>query len=216
MNMSSNLSAQILDTALKLAENQSWETIRLYEIAQEMGISLNDVRAHYAEKEDLIDAWFDRADQWMLQQAATPEIRALGPHERLEAVMMSWMEALAAHRKTTREMILGRLEPGHVHIQWAGLMRVSRTVQWMREAARRNASHVNRALEETLLTSIYLLTFGRWLTDNSEHSEQTRRQLRSLLGNAQPLLRFTEGARDDAGPQPASHEVERGNTGRDH
>ena len=216
MNMSSNLSAQILDTALKLAENQSWETIRLYEIAQEMGISLNDVRAHYAEKEDLIDAWFDRADQWMLQQAATPEIRALGPHERLEAVMMSWMEALAAHRKTTREMILGRLEPGHVHIQWAGLMRVSRTVQWMREAARRNASHVNRALEETLLTSIYLLTFGRWLTDSSEHSEQTRRQLRSLLKNAQPFLRFAEGTRTDARPQPASHDIERENTGRAH
>lgn len=152
----------------------------------------------------------------MLQQAATPEFLALGTQDRLEAVMMSWMEALATHRKTTREMILGRLEPGHVHIQWAGLMRVSRTVQWMREAAQRNASHVSRALEETVLTSIYLLTFGRWLTDNSEHSEQTRHQLRSLLNNAQPLLRFTEGARDDAKPRPARHAEERGNTEHDH
>ena len=216
MSVSAKLSDPILDTALKQAERQSWETVRLHDVARELGIGLDDVRAHYAQKEDLIDAWFDRADQAMLHQAATPEFLTLGTQDRLETAMMSWMEALAAHRKTTREMILGRLEPGHIHIQWAGLMRVSRTVQWMREAARRNASHVNRALEETLLTSIYLLTFGRWLTDSSEHSELTRRQLRSLLRNAQPFLRFAEGTRNDATAQPASHEVDRENTGRDH
>ena len=65
MNTSSNLPARILDTALKLAEQQSWETVRLHDVARELGIGLDDVRAHYAQKEDLIDAWFDRADQSM-------------------------------------------------------------------------------------------------------------------------------------------------------
>ncbi len=191
MNESSYLSPRILDTALKLAENQPWETIRLHDIAQEMEISLDDIRAHYPQKEDLIDAWFDHADQAMLQQAATPEFLLLSPHARLETVMMSWMEALADHHKTTREMILGRLEPGHLHIQLAGLLRVSRTVQWMREAAHRDASYLNRALEETVLTSIYLLTFGRWLTDESDHFQQTRRQLRSLIKKANFILHLT-------------------------
>ncbi|MEH6625030.1 MAG: hypothetical protein V7739_01175 [Motiliproteus sp.] len=205
MNESSYLSPRILDTALKLAENQSWETIRL-----------DDIHAHYAQKEDLIDAWFDRADQVMLQQAATPEFLALSPHERLETVIMSWMEDLADHHKATQEMILGRLKPGHLHIQWAGLPHVSRTLQWMCEAAHRDASYLNRALEETVLTSIYLLTFGRWLTDESDHFQQTRRQLRSLIKKAGFILHLTERERDCPVPPLIRKAEEQGSTGTHH
>jgi len=187
----SYLSPRILDTALKLADHQPWETIRLHDIAREMDISLDDIRVHYAQKEDLIDAWFDHADQVMLQQAARPEFLTLTPDARLEAVMMNWMEALADHHKATREMILGRLEPGHLHIQLAGLLRISRTVQWMREAAHRDASYLNRALEETVLTSIYLMAFACWLNDESDHFEQTRQLVQNLLKKAGFILHMT-------------------------
>jgi len=216
MNEPSYLAPRILDTALQLADHQAWETIRLNDIARQMDISLDDIRAHYAQKEDLVDAWFDRADQAMLQHAARPEFLALTPDERLEAVMMCWMDTLASHHKATREMILGRLEPGHLHIQLAGLLRISRTVQWMREAAHRDASYLNRALEETVLTSIYLTTFARWLTDESEHFEQTRTLLRSLLKKAGFLLHMTGQKKTSPSPLQLEDTVRPGSSKAHH
>ncbi|MDH5480348.1 MAG: hypothetical protein OEX11_06290, partial [Nitrosomonas sp.] len=79
------------------------------------------------------------------------------------------------------------LEPGHLHIQIPAIMRVSRTVQWMREAAQRDATFMRRALEETALTSIYLATFVYWMNDISEHSKNTREFLLHKLQIAETL-----------------------------
>jgi hypothetical protein len=70
-------------------------------------------------------------------------------------------------------------------VQIPGLLRVSRTVQWMREAAHQDATYLHRALEETALTSIYLTTFIHWLNDGSPNSIRTRRLLDSLLKTAE-------------------------------
>jgi hypothetical protein len=80
-------------------------------------------------------------------------------------------------------MILSKLEPGHIHIQFPGLMRVSRTVQWMREAAGYDASFPRRAVEEVAHTSVYLATFTYWMSDESPQSERTRRFLDRQLSH---------------------------------
>jgi hypothetical protein len=82
-------------------------------------------------------------------------------------------------------MILGKCEPGHLHVQIPAVMRISRTVQWIREASHRDATYVYRALEETVLTSIYLATFIHWMADDSPDSERTRRFLDTLLRGAE-------------------------------
>jgi AcrR family transcriptional regulator len=151
---------QILDTALELAERGSWETLRLQDVAAAAGLGLEDLRQRIGEKEDLTDLWFDRADRAMLLAAAASGMAALSERERIHALVMVWLDALAPHRKATREMILGKLEPGHIHIQVPAVMRVSRTVQWLREAAGLRDAWLRRALAETVLTGIYLTTFA--------------------------------------------------------
>lgn len=193
-------SAQILDTALHLAEQQPWESVRMHDVAAAMDCTLDDIRRCYPQKEDLIDAWFDRADQAMLQDAAQPDFNQLAPLERIERVMLSWLLALAPHQRVTRQMILGRLEPGHLHLQIAGLMRVSRTVQWMREAAQRKAAYLNRAVEESLLTSLYLITFAQWLVDDSQDFAKTRQALHRRLRRLDLVLHLTEGEHTEAPP----------------
>lgn len=103
---------RILDTALMLAERGSWETLRLHDVAAAAGLTLEDLRQHIREKEDLTDPWFDRADSAMLCAGATPEMASLPPRQRLHALIMCWLDALAAHRDVTRQMILGKLELG--------------------------------------------------------------------------------------------------------
>lgn len=181
---------QIVDAAVGLGEQKSWEAVRLHDVAAILGITLDDVRAHFREKEDIVDAWFERADSVMLKAAQASDFFYLQPRQRLHRLIMAWLGALHPYRKTTRQMIYGKLEPGHIHIQVPGLMRVSRTVQWMREAANRDATYIRRALEETGLTTIYLAAFFHWMNDSSPASSKTSRFLEGCLSVAENLDRM--------------------------
>ncbi|MBI5782441.1 MAG: TetR/AcrR family transcriptional regulator [Gammaproteobacteria bacterium] len=199
---------KILDAALDLAMRKSWESLRLHDVAAELQLDLNDLRAHFREKEDITDAWFDRADAAMLQAGMQHGFADLSARERLHRLVMAWLAALAPQRRVTRQMIYGKFEPGHVHYQFAGLLRVSRTVQWLREAAHRDAVLPWRAFEETGLTAIYLATFFYWMRDESENAARTSVFLDKLLGRAERLTRHFPGFSDpraQAGaPAPAT------------
>lgn len=185
-------SQQILDTALVMADQHGWEALRLYQVADQLEIPLTQIQAHFDQKDALIDAWFDRADQAMLTQAASSELRNLPEQERLESLLMHWLQALAPHQEVSRQMIEGKLEPGHLHIQIAALLRVSRTVQWWREGALRDGFFIHRAIEETLLTSLFIASFSHWLFDHSKDFEATRRGIQRRLKRLGPLLRRTQ------------------------
>lgn len=174
----------ILDTALMLAESRHWEAIRLHDVAEQLQCGLDDIRAHYPDKEALVDAWLDRADEAMLADAAQPDYTALTVRARLQRSVFAWLGAFGDRRRTLGEMIAVRLEPGHLHIQIPSLIRLSRTVQWLREAAHRDAVFVRRALEETVLTGIFVTTAIRWLNDDSPDQAAARELLERLLSMA--------------------------------
>jgi len=184
---------RIIDAALELAGRQSWESLRLHDVAAEMKLELNDVRACFREKEDITEAWFDRADAAMLHAGTEPGFADLPARERVHRLIMRWLSTLASHRRVTRQMIWGKLEPGHLHYQFAGLLRVSRTVQWVREAAHRDAVLPWRAFEETGLTAIYLATFFYWMRDESENATRTSTFLHRLLDRAERVTRCFPG-----------------------
>ena len=172
---------RIVDCALELAEASSWEQLTLYEIARELDISLNQIREYFAQKDDIVEAWFDRADQSTLDSAQSLDFKNPSELKRTKSVIMSWYLALAPHRKVTRQMLGYKFEFGHVHLQILGIMRISRTVQWFREAAQLQATGISRIAQEVALTTIYLTCFGYWLYDESEDSSKTSDLLNRLL-----------------------------------
>lgn len=182
MPRSSPSAAQILDCALDLAEHCGWEALHLHQVAAALGCDLVAIAKHYRQKDDLVEAWFDRADQALLARAKSADLAALSAEKRLEELLLAWLAALAGHRALTGQMLLYKLEPGHVHLQVGGLLRISRTVQWWREAAGRQSLHLARIAEESLLTAAYLRTFVHWLrqprADEADLRALLRRQLR--------------------------------------
>ncbi|MDV6344204.1 TetR/AcrR family transcriptional regulator [Nitrosomonas sp. Is37] len=181
---SENIRDVIVNTAVAIAARTSWEAVRIHDIAAELNISLDEIRGYFREKEDLVDAWFDRADGIMLREADTADFSALTSQQRIHRLIMIWLDALAVQRKVTQQMILAKMEPGHIHIQVPAVMRISRTVQWIREAAQRDAIFVRRALEESVLTTIYLMTFFFWMRDETPGSSRTRQFLNRNLSLA--------------------------------
>ncbi|GAB3395450.1 TetR/AcrR family transcriptional regulator [Azotobacter armeniacus] len=173
--------AQILDTALQIAERSGWERLRLFDVAATLDIGLEEIARHYQDKDALVEAWFDRADAALLARAREADLVALTPAGRLEELLVAWLGALAPHRALTGEMLCYKLEPGHIHLQVLGLMRISRTVQWWREAAGRPSAYFSRIGEEIALSAVYLCTFAHWLRHGQEGEAALRAYLRRRL-----------------------------------
>jgi hypothetical protein len=128
-----------------------------------------------------VEAWFDRADRALLSAAHSADFLDLPLHERLQQVITSWLDALAPHHRLTREMLAYKFEFGHIHLQALGIMRVSRTVQWFREAACHDSTGLQRIIDECALTTIYLATFARWLFDDSANNRKSKDVLNTAL-----------------------------------
>lgn len=79
-----------IDAALELAETSSWEAVRLYQVSEILNIKIADVRRHFSEKDELVDAWFDRADQAMLKLAAGSDLRKQSTIDQLLKLIMAW------------------------------------------------------------------------------------------------------------------------------
>ncbi|GAB3464857.1 TetR/AcrR family transcriptional regulator [Azotobacter salinestris] len=174
-------SAQILDTALQIAERSGWERLRLFDVAATLDIGLDEIARHYRDKDALVEAWFDRADAALLARARDTALAAMAPAGRLEELMVAWFATLAPHRTLTGEMLCYKLELGHLHLQAQGLMRISRTVQWWREAAGRNNAYFSRIGEECALSAVYLCTLSHWLRHRRDDEAALRAYLRRRL-----------------------------------
>ena len=179
---------QILDKALQLASKTGWEQLTLQQVALAMQISLADIYHHFQTKDQLVDAWFDRADIAMLSAQISAELPA---KERLQQAIQHWLAALAPYHKLSGQMLLYKLEPGHIHLQLGGVLRISRTVQWLREAAGLTASGVARIGQELALTSLFVAVFIYWLNDSSPGQQRSLNILQRKLqwGDAVRLWR---------------------------
>ena len=172
---------KILDTALDLAETCGWERLHLHDVAEALHCDLAAIARHYRQKDDLVEAWLDRADQALFERAKGADLAALSASKRLEELLMAWLGGMAAHRALTGQMLLYKLELGHIHLQAGAMLRVSRTVQWWREAARRQNLHLARVAEESLLSAAFLRSFVHWLRHLEENEADQRALLRRLL-----------------------------------
>ncbi|MCG8003144.1 MAG: TetR/AcrR family transcriptional regulator [Candidatus Thiodiazotropha lotti] len=192
------LAEKILDFAVQMAGQNSWESIRLHQVAEEMGIDLQTVQHYYRQKDDLVEAWYDRADRAMLADAAQEDYQWLTPRERIHRSIFCWLTSMQNQRKVSREMLGYKFELGHLHLQVLGLLRISRTVQWFLEAAHRDSIDLKRIGEEVVTTGIYLSTFAHWLFDDSSGAEKTAKLLDRLLSRAESFNLLTAAAEADA------------------
>lgn len=86
---------QILDQALVLGRASGWEELTLHQMAKALGIPLADIYQHFPRKDDLVEAWFDRADQVLLSRVPNPEWDVLPQKERIEQLILCWLDAMA-------------------------------------------------------------------------------------------------------------------------
>lgn len=185
----------ILDAALDHAEQQGWEETRMHEVAAACNAGLDEIHAHFRDRNEIVDAWLDRADSAMLRLHDSGELEDASPRQRLYELITTWLDALAPHQRVTREMIGYRLLPGRLDLQIPAALRIGRTVRWIREAARLDAPLPRRGLEEKVLATLFINTFLFWLRDRSTDQVRTRAWLDRGLGLVEMSAQWVPGGR---------------------
>lgn len=170
--------------AVKAAsESGTWDAVTMQEVARASGMTLPELLREYPDRDALAEACFDIADAALFALADDFSWQHTDVRERLLRAIFAWLEALPP-RHIVRGMLGYKLQPEHIHLQVLGVMRISRTVQAIREVALLRATGLRREAEEAALTSIYLATFASWLFDGSPGAQRTHARLRRALGLA--------------------------------
>lgn len=181
------LRRRIVEATLTQADEVGWEAVRLRRVAEASGLTMAELRAHFRDQDAIAEAWLRQADAAML---APPEegFADLPPPERIERALLRWLDALGSHKRVTGQILLGKLYPGHPHHVAALVFRLSRTVQWLREAALLDAPPPRRQIEEIGLTWLFVATVAFWATDITAGQARTRAFLKARLAEADRLL----------------------------
>ena len=181
------LAAKIVDAAIAMAEDEGWDNVRLRRVASALDITLADLGRHFRDQDAIADAWFTRARSAMLAPLE-PEFAGLPARERLKILIWRWFDALAPHREVTVQMLRTKMWPYHPHHYVPMIFNLSRTIQWLRDAAGLDAGGRRRQLEEIGLTGLFLATLAVWSRDDTVGQERTRRFLDRRLARADMLM----------------------------
>lgn len=190
------LAERILAAALEMAEERGWEAVELTEVAARLDIPARSVLDHYRDLDAVANAWFMRG--WRAMLADKPEDFDDRPsRERIEFCMLAWFDALASHRRVTVQMLRTKAHWPHLHTWVPMLFDLSRTIQWLREAARLDASYGTRRaqMEEIGLTALFVATLRIWAHDDTPNQQDTRHYLRKRLERSERLMRRVWGGR---------------------
>jgi AcrR family transcriptional regulator len=178
-----DLDGRIVAAAIALAEEKGeWTRVRMHEVAERLGVAPAAVLARFPDLDGIADAWLRQGLAAMIADKP-PGFGEMPEARRLEACIMAFLDALAGHREATAQMVRGKLHPTHLHHWVPMIFNLSRTIHWLREAARMPAPYGTRRAEseEIALTGIFVATFWVWSGDDSPGQERTRDFLRRQL-----------------------------------
>ncbi len=167
---------RIVAAAIALAEERGWENVRLYLIADRLGIGLDEIGRRFRDLEAIANAWFERARQQVLRLPAAA-VADRPPPERLHVAITTWLGALAPHHAVSVQMLEAKLYPSHPHHWVPMVFDLSRLMHDFLDVARIASTGRRRQLAEVGLTLIFLPTLRDWRRRPERTSERRRRRL---------------------------------------
>ncbi|WP_104202418.1 TetR/AcrR family transcriptional regulator [Billgrantia saliphila] len=185
----------IVDEAVRQAEERGWRAVRLSEVARGLGLPMSVVLERFRDMDDVANAWFQRG--WRAMLADKPDTFDDWPERvRIEHCLLAWFGAFGAHRRVTVEMLRTKAHLPHLHTWVPMVFDLSRTVQWLREAARLEARYGTRRaqLEEIALTQLFMAALAVWSIDTSEGQRHTRRFVERQLKLGESCMKWVPGA----------------------
>ncbi|MCE8025006.1 hypothetical protein [Billgrantia aerodenitrificans] len=181
----------VVDEAVRQAEERGWQAVRLSDVARNLELPMSVVLERFRDMDAVANAWFQRG--WRAMLAEKPETFDDWPERvRIEHCLQAWFDTFAAHRRVTVQMLRTKAHLPHPHTWVPLVFDLSRTVQWLREAARLEARYGTRRaqLEEVVLTSLFVAALTVWARDTSEGQRKTRQFIDKRLKRGESWMRW--------------------------
>lgn len=192
MATKSEVAATIVNTALKLAQNQGWNRVTLAAIADESGLKADRVIAEFPTKEAILAAFARRIDADVLKEPLATEGTV---RDRLFDLIMRRFDALGPHRAGIRAILRDTM--GDPLAALAGLCSVHRSMATTLEAAGVSASGPFGRLRANALAALYLRTLYDWLhIDDESGDDRIMAQLDKALTRAEQIAISFAGQRE--------------------
>ena len=191
-----------LDALLPRVPMTGWTMVSAKQAAREAEISPGEqALAAPNGLPDLIDHFFDRAVDDMLDTLATQDLAGLRTHERVAAGIRGWLDALEPHKSAVRKAA------GRGLLPWgagAAMKRVWTISDAIWEAAGDTATDYNRQTKRGLLSAVLPSIVLYWLDNEDPDALDTfiakRLQTAMRVGQngskvVKPVLEFLERTR---------------------
>ncbi|RIJ30618.1 COQ9 family protein [Henriciella mobilis] len=183
-----------LDALLPIVEDEGWTDHALTLSAREAGIS-SEEKALAAPNgvADLIERFFDRAEEEMLETLATADLSGLRTHERVAEGIKAWLAALAPYRPAVKRASTRGFLPWHAPDAAKRTWKVADTI-WT--AAGDTATDYNRETKRGLLSAVLPPIVLYWLDEPSEDDLDTfiEKRLQNAMKLGQTGSKFAKPA----------------------
>ena len=176
---------RIIEAAFKLGAQKGWRDIRMTDIAETSGMSLQELYKLTPTKLHIVAEFVGKIDHQMLVDDDA-EIASEPPRDRLFDVIMRRFDLLGPYKDGIAAIFKDARSRPYVWA-WAGPM-YARSLAWMLESARIDHSGIAGLVRIKGLGLIMLAAVNVWLSDDSTDLARTMMFVDHQLSRADKLI----------------------------
>lgn len=179
----------IVETALRLFQENGYDKTTMRAIAKEAGVSVGNAYYYFSSKDQLVQGFYDRITQ--LHDEACAEVLATERDfaTRLRAVMMTWLEVAAPYHEFGTQFFVNAADPESPLSPFSTESSPARDAQiaLFRRVLEGSTAKVDPELRPELPELLWLYEMGVvlfWVHDRSPDCRRTK----TLVDRTVPLL----------------------------
>ena len=179
----------IVETALRLFQENGYDKTTMRGIAREAGVSVGNAYYYFSSKEQLVQGFYDRITQLHEESCADVLATEQDFAKRLRAVLMAWLEVAAPYHEFGRQFFVNAADPSSPLSPFSTESSPARDAQiaLFRRVLEGSAAKVDPELRPELPELLWLYEMGVvlfWVHDGSAGCRRTR----MLVDRTVPLL----------------------------
>lgn len=171
---------KVIQTCLDLASAQAWDDVLMMDIAAHAGYKEVDIRAIFADKMDIIQAYARQVDAQVIENMNGAFTGAESCRDKIFDIIMERFDVLNENRKAVLSILNAvTLDPKSAitTLPW-----VAQSMAKMMDVAGIDAQGIKGGLRVAGLSLAYLKTLRDWAGDESVDMAQTMSSLDKSLG----------------------------------
>lgn len=178
-----NVKDKAIAAALELASTQSWEDIKFTDIIEKSGVSLNEAREYFDDKNDILAAYDRKIDRQMMDNVSIGT--DMSHRDLIFDILMERFDILNVNRAALVSILNSfKGDPKQAIL---GLPHVARSMTRVLETAQISTDGIAGCLRVSGLTALYVYVLRTWKDDDSGDMGKTMAALDKSLDKAEML-----------------------------